>query len=158
MTPYPHVRGSVRRWPSLVLFVVVVLAVGLWIGYAIQPGAWYDGLNKPSFNPPKWLFAPVWTTLYVMIAVAGWRVWGGDGRARLPWVAQMLLNWAWTPIFFGAHAMWAGLGVILALLVAVAWFIVAALRSDKVAALLFLPYLAWVAFAALLNASLAWLN
>lgn len=150
-------------FPSLVtlaLFLLVVLGVGGLIGSNIPPGEWYAGLAKPSFNPPSWVFVPVWTGLYMMIAIAGWRTFMRD-RLGLPmklWVVQMLLNWAWTPIFFGLHLLWPAFAVILVLAVAILGYIFATWRSDRLSSLLMLPYIAWVAFASLLNLSLAWLN
>ncbi|UVC12604.1 tryptophan-rich sensory protein (plasmid) [Rhizobium sp. TH2] len=143
----------------LVLFLLVVIGVGIGIGLAIQPGTWYAALRKPSFNPPNWIFGPAWTALYVLIAIAGWRTWrleGHSSRSMRFWTIQMLLNWIWTPLFFGAHQMMAGLVVIVVLLLAILLFIVT--TRDTVARLCFVPYALWVGFASLLNASLLWLN
>lgn len=149
----------VGRSLPLLIFLVLVLGGGLAIGLLIQPGEWYAGLVKPPFNPPNWLFAPAWTLLYVLIAIAGWRVWRIGARTAFTiWIVQMILNFLWTPVFFGAHQMALGLFVILALLVAILAFIAAARRVDRPAALLFAPYALWVAFASLLNASLLYLN
>jgi len=93
-----HKRGSAR---ALLVFLVLVVGAGWAIGVTNLPGAWYAGLAKPAFNPPNWVFAPVWTVLYVLIAIAGWRVWTRD-RAGWPmklWAAQLALNWAWSPVF-----------------------------------------------------------
>jgi tryptophan-rich sensory protein len=95
-----------------------------------------------------------------MIAVAGWRTLlldGGGGATKL-WITQLLLNWAWTPIFFGAHLLWPGLAVVATLAAVILAFIVATWCRDRLSALLMAPYLAWVSFASLLNLSLAWLN
>ncbi len=145
---------------SLIAFLLVVVGGGLVIGYLTAPGAWYVQLAKPSFNPPSWIFGPVWTVLYVMIAVAGWRVWGRDG-ARLAmtlWVAQLILNFLWSPVFFAAHRVDLALIVILVLLAVVVAFTVAVWRRDRVSAGLFVPYALWVAFASALNASIYALN
>lgn len=144
---------------SLVLFLVLVVGGGLAIGYGTAPGEWYASLAKPAFNPPAWVFAPVWTALYVLIAVAGWRVHKANARsATALWWAQLALNFAWSPVFFALHAIGAALIVIVALLAAVAVFVGLAWRPDRTAAWLFLPYAGWVAFATLLNASILWLN
>ena len=93
-----------NRFVSLILFLILVLGGGLVLGGLTVPGVWYAGLNKPSLNPPTWLFGPVWTVLYVLIAVAGWRVWERDrtgGPMRL-WWAQLTLNFL-DPVFFAAH-------------------------------------------------------
>lgn len=153
-------RPTATRRGSLFLFFVLVLGGGLAIGAATAPGAWYAGLTKPSFNPPNWIFAPVWSALYVMIAIAGGRAWTADhGRPLMRlWWTQLALNFAWSPIFFSAHSLDLALGVILLLLIAILAFIAKAWRHDRIAALLFLPYAAWVAFAAVLNGALWLLN
>lgn len=145
---------------ALFIFLVLTVAVGGLIGWATAPGEWYAGLAKPAFNPPNWIFGPVWTTLYVLIAVAGWLVWRAEpsGTAMKFWVAQLLLNWAWSPVFFSMQAPSAAVVVILLLLAAIAGFIVVARNVDLRASWLFLPYAAWVGFAAVLNISIARLN
>lgn len=149
-----------RRLAALPAFLLIALGGGLAIGFLVQPGEWYASLAKPPFNPPNWLFAPVWSVLYVLIAFAGWRVWRAAprGRAFALWVVQLVLNFLWTPVFFGAHRIGLGLVVIVALLLSILAFIAAARRLDRPAALLFVPYALWVAFASLLNASLLFLN
>jgi tryptophan-rich sensory protein len=145
---------------SLVLFLVLVLGGGLVIGFVTLPGGWYATLTKPPFTPPNWIFAPAWTALYIMIAIAGWRVWQ-EGRNSTPmklWWAQLALNFAWSPIFFSAHRIDIALGVIVLLLITVIGFIMVAWRQDKIASLLFAPYAAWVAFASVLNGSIWLLN
>ena len=122
----------VNRTFSLILFIVLVLGTGLVLGGLTVPGGWYADLSKPSFNPPAWLFGPVWTVLYVLIAIAGWRTWGRDraGRAMQLWWAQMLLNFLWTPIYFGMHQIGFALVVILLLLASIIAFIVAAMERS----------------------------
>jgi benzodiazapine receptor len=149
-----------NRWHSLLGFLVLVLGGGLLLGFLTMPGEWYAGLNKPSFNPPAWLFGPVWTVLYVLIAVAGWRTFERDRRGwpmRL-WWAQLALNFLWSPVFFAAHRIGLALVVILLMLAAILGFIVTAWRQDRVAAWLFALYAAWVAFASVLNGSIWMLN
>ena len=149
-----------RHLPSLALFLLLVVGGGTLIGITTAPGEWYAALSKPSFNPPNWIFGPVWTTLYVLIAIAGWRVWhiAGASAARAFWWAQLGLNFLWSPVFFAAHMIGAALVVIVLLAAAIVGFIVASRRVDGLSALLFLPYLAWVAFATALNAALWLLN
>ena len=145
---------------SLALFVVAVVGIGLAIGFMTRPGEWYDSLAKPVFNPPNWVFGPVWTLLYILIAVAGWRVWRvapGSAAMKL-WAAQMALNWLWSPAFFGAEMPWLALAIIAALLAVIAAFIVQVWRQDRPAAWLFVPYAAWVAFATALNGWIAFMN
>lgn len=148
-----------NRFVSLVFFLVLVVGGGAAIGMATGPDDWYARLAKPAFNPPSWLFGPVWTCLYVLIAVAGWRVWRGRcGRLIALWWTQLALNFAWSPVFFAAHAIGPALAVILLLLATITAFIIAAWSRDRVAAWLFAPYAAWVAFASLLNAAFLAVN
>lgn len=148
--------------PALVyiLSIVAIVAIGGLIGTMIGPDIWFADLKKPSFNPPAWLFAPVWTTLYVMIGITFARIYLRDpkGPAMKLFIIQMLLNWSWTPLWFGLHLMWIALSVIILLWMTILTFIVTARRTDPVSAALFVPYLAWVSFATVLNASLAILN
>ena len=150
-----------KRHRSLALFIVLVVGIGWAVGATNLPGAWYAGLHKPPFNPPNWIFAPTWTVLYVMIAVAGWRTYLQDDATALPmqlWLAQMILNFLWSPIFFTLHHMTFALAIILTLLAVIVSFIRVQWHEDRVAAALFIPYAAWVAFASLLNYSLHRLN
>lgn len=153
-------RGPSRSTLWLIPFLVLVVGGGLAIGWLTAPGAWYAGLAKPGFTPPGWLFAPVWTLLYVLIAVAGWRCWRRrqPGLAMRLWWAQLALNFLWSPVFFAAHLIGPGFAVILLLLAAILGFVATSWREDRVAASLFLPYAAWAAFAALLNGSILLLN
>ena len=146
-----------RRVALYIAFIVGVLAIGLAIGSITRPDGWYAALVKPSFNPPNWVFAPVWSALYVMIAVAGARTFEHGGSLRL-WLTQMVLNFAWTPTFFRLHRPALALVIVLAMLLAIGAFIVTRWNADRVSALLFMPYAAWVAFASLLNASIVVLN
>lgn len=150
----------VKNWPALILFLILVVGGGLTIGFLTAPSAWYAGLAKPSFNPPNWLFAPVWTALYVLIAIAGWRTFERDrsGWSLKVWWAQLALNFLWSPVFFTAHQIGVALGIILLLLAAILAFIGASWRQDRVAAWLFVPYAAWVGFASVLNAAILALN
>ena len=145
---------------SLVVFVVLVLGGGLLIGYATLPGEWYALLAKPPFNPPNWVFGPVWSLLYILIAIAGWRTWRlqPESAAMKAWVAQLVLNFLWSPTFFGAKLTGLALVVIVLLLASILLFIARVWASDRLSGWLFVPYAAWVAFATLLNASIVWLN
>jgi tryptophan-rich sensory protein len=150
----------VRAKASLFLFLLLAVGGGLAIGYLNPPGTWYTHLVKPGFTPPGWVFAPVWTTLYILIAIAGWRVWRRDrhGPAMKLWWGQIGLNFLWSPVFFSAHRIAAALAIVALLFVAIAAFIVTAWRRDLVAASLFVPYAAWVALATALNAAILVLN
>jgi len=151
---------SARSWLTLAVFLIVVIGVGGFIGSQSTPGTWFENLAKPPFNPPSWVFAPVWTILYVMIAIAGWRIWMArpNSPAMGLWVAQMLANWLWSPVWFTAHLLWGAFAIITVMLGLIIGFILVARKTDTIAAWLFVPYLAWVSFATLLNFSIAILN
>ncbi len=153
-----------RRHPVAAALACLALVVAIAsLGAIAPPGDWYAGLAKPPFNPPAWVFGPAWTTLYLMIAVATWRLWRAPASAartralRLNAV-QLALNALWTPIFFGLQ--WPGLALaeIAMMWIAILATILAAWRVDRVASALLWPYLAWVSFATTLNASIWWLN
>jgi len=124
---------------------------------------WYAGLAKPSWNPPAWVFGPVWTVLYVMMAVSAWLVWRGQcGPARtlaLRWfLLQLLINAMWSPVFFGGRNPAAGFVVIVALWVSIVITLARFWKLSRPAAILLVPYLAWVSFASALNLALWKLN
>lgn len=128
-------------------------------GKGSPDGAWFAGLKKPAWQPPNWLFAPVWSALYAMIAYSGYRIWQAPkSRARTRalslWGAQMVLNGAWTPLFFGARRPLIALADI-GLLDATATAYAAAARAvDPKAASLVVPYLGWLGYATSLNGSI----
>lgn len=149
---------------GLIVFLVLCLAVS-GLGGAITStsvGTWYQALEKPTFNPPDWVFAPVWTTLYVLMALAGWRVWRmkseAGRRALAVFALQLGLNLAWSFLFFGFQQIGLALIEVAALLFAILLTTVLFWRIDRLAGILFLPYLIWVGYATLLNASLWLLN
>ena len=145
---------------SYILFIGFVVGAGLLSGLTNMQGEWYQSLEKPFFNPPSWLFGPVWTTLYVMIGVAGARIWqrAPKSAAMQLWFAQMALNLMWSPAFFGLQNPELALVVIAGMLLTIIAFMVKARPIDRISTLLFVPYLAWVSFASVLNLSIAWLN
>ena len=152
-------RSSSARYGLLALFLAVSLGGGMLVGISNPPGDWYAGLAKPSFNPPDWLFPPAWTLLYILIGIAGWRVF--LAKLRLPfglWVLQLAINFSWSPTFFGQHLIGAGLVILLAMLATILAFIAVTWRRDRPAALCFVPYALWVSFAGLLNGAIWWLN
>ena len=153
------------RWQTtaaLPLWILLALSAGL-AGSRWLPGDWYLALEKPAWNPPSWVFAPVWTTLYVMMGVAAWLVWrrsgfaGARGALSL-FFCQLGLNALWSYIFFGAHQMGWALVEMGGLWVAILGTILAFRRHSCAAARLLMPYLAWVSFAAVLNFTLWQLN
>ena len=128
-------------------------------GVVFRPGDWYRQLDKPRWRPPDWLFAPVWTLLYGSIGLSGWLVWleAGVSGAALPlsvYAVQLLLNAAWTPIFFGFHRPGLAVVEIIVLWAAILATIIMFHPVNAAAALLLVPYLAWVSFAAALNLSI----
>jgi benzodiazapine receptor len=149
-----------RPWLALGIFLVMVIGVGALIGTQSVPGEWYQSLAKPPFNPPNWIFGPVWFTLYVMIAVAGWRTFLAEpnGTSMKLWYGQMALNWLWSPTWFSLHWLWPAFVVIISILALIVLFIANCWQRDRLSAVLFLPYAAWVSFASLLNLSIAILN
>lgn len=146
---------------ALIAFLLAAAAAA-WFGSRFRPDVWYRRLDKPSWNPPDAVFAPVWTTLYIAIAFAGWFVWRDGGHAWSSaltlWALQLVLNAAFSWLFFGLHRLGAALIDQLALLAVIVLFMVAAAPISVVATWLFVPYLAWCSFATLLNANLAWRN
>ncbi len=132
-------------------------------GFFVSTDGWYAELNKPAWNPPDWIFGPVWTALYIMMAVAAWRVWlrGGWKEQRTAlglFLVQWALNALWTPLFFGLHLPgWAFVEILLLLL-----FILLTIRAfrpvDRIAGALMIPYAAWVAFAGVLNFTIWQMN
>jgi len=126
-------------------------------------GGWYHGLVRPVIAPPDGVFGPVWTTLYLLMAVAAWRAWATDAFRWRSWcielfALQLMLNFAWSYLFFGFHMLGAALLDLAALVLAVYATTRAFGQRDPWAGLLMVPYLAWVAFALALNAAFWWLN
>ncbi|MBL8710541.1 MAG: tryptophan-rich sensory protein [Rhodospirillaceae bacterium] len=158
-------RVNVREVMGFAFFLGLSLAV-LLIGGAITAGSvidWYPGLIKPAFNPPPWLFGPVWSTLYILMAVAAWRVWRRIGwrRGRTALglhIAHLLANLAWSALFFGLRRPDLALIDCALLFLLVAATTLSFRHHDSMAWLLMLPYLAWVGFACLLNGAIVGLN
>ena len=145
---------------QLLVFVVAVVGIGWLIGATNLPGAWYAGLAKPDFVPPNWAFPVAWTILYILIAIAGWRTFRREpsGRAMLVWTAQLALNFVWSPVMFTMHQIGAAFVILICLFVAIVTYISLEASRDRLAAALFVPYAAWVAFAGVLNAAIWRLN
>ncbi|QLE00808.1 tryptophan-rich sensory protein [Galbibacter sp. BG1] len=155
-----------KKLTRILISVAVCLLVGFLSGYATQTsvGTWYATINKPSFNPPNWIFAPVWTVLYVMMGIAAGIVWARGFYHK--WVQtalyhfgfQLIFNAMWSIVFFGFQKPFWALLIIITLLIlillTIKWFKVV----NKVAAYLLIPYLLWVCFATVLNFSIWQLN
>jgi tryptophan-rich sensory protein len=155
-------RGAMGVWSAAALAIGALVLVSL-AGAFFMPGAWYESLVRPSFTPPNWVFGPVWTVMYTLNAIALFlllRAPRGPVRnaALTAMGVQLALNALWTPVYFGAESLVGGLVVISALLVAIVFAIASASRAHRWASWLLLPYLAWVSYAAALNAAFWWLN
>lgn len=158
-------QPGVRNWWVLAFWLAVTFAVSL-AGSAVtlpEIPIWYAVLAKPSFTPPDWLFGPVWSVLYILMAVAVWRISNAANRTARRWatalfVVQLVLNAIWSPVFFGLEAPRVGLAVIVALVIFVAVTLIAFWRLDRPAGIMFIPYLAWVCYATALNAAIVSLN
>jgi len=147
---------------GLVGFVVMCFGVSVLGGRAVAPALaiWYPGLVKPSWTPPSWVFGPVWTLLYPLVAVAGWLAWR-EGRSRvgtLLFLLQLSLNAAWPWIFFGERRIDLALLCVALLWLAILGTIRAFWRVSRGAAVLLLPYFGWVGFGTALNAAIWFLN
>ncbi len=155
-------HSCLQPWVALLGWLALSFSAAT-MGALFVPGGWYAGLHKPQWNPPGWIFGPVWTALYTMMAVAAWLVWkrGGWAAQRRPltlFLVQLSLNAAWTPLFFGWHQPGLAFAEIVLLWLAIAATLVAFRPVSRAAAWLLAPYLAWVSFAAVLNFTLWRLN
>ncbi|NIM71142.1 MAG: hypothetical protein GTN86_11395 [Xanthomonadales bacterium] len=153
--------GVLLRILSLLAFLALVVLTAAF-GAMFGTGEWYQALEKPTWNPPAWLFGPVWSTLYVLMAIAGWLVWHSGHPLRLValrwWLLQLVLNGAWSWLFFGLHRPGWALAEMTALLAAIVLTAVRFHRIRPVAAWLLAPYLLWVGFAWFLNFTIWRLN
>jgi tryptophan-rich sensory protein len=158
MDELPDRPGRCSFWLALAGFLVLTFAVAA-VGGAVTASSvqtWYPTLNKPAFNPPDWIFGPVWTALYGMMAVSAALVWSGARpparRTAITWfLIQLSLNLGWSLLFFGLQQVAFAFGWLILLWLAIAMTIRCFWRISSPAALLLLPYLAWVSFAGLLN-------
>ena len=146
--------GHAPGWLLILILVLVTVAAGGIVGATNAPGEWYAALDKPAFNPPSWVFGPVWTLLYAMVGWAGARTYarlGADSGPFRLWVVQLVLNLIWTPIFFTLHSLpMAALEIVL-LLGTIAAFMGSVRGRDAPSFWLFVPYAAWVSFATVLT-------
>lgn len=159
-------RDDRGLWKKALITVPAIVALGLLMGVVSNSGfgnAWYDPLQKPSFQPPGWAFGAVWTTLYTMMGIALAAIMNEPAsprrtRAMTLFFAQLALNFAWSPIFFGGGMIDVGLIVIVAMTILVAVTIFAFWRIRPLAGALLLPYLAWLCLASALNQETGRLN
>ena len=142
---------------GFVLIAAAVAALGTAVGIA-QVDGWYARVPHVTWTPPDWAFGAVWTVLYLLIAVSGWLLWRRHAHGALAlYVAQLVVNALWTPVFFGGYpligvaALWIAVGIIVLLDLLVVATIATAWPVSRAAALLLLPYLAWILYASTLN-------
>ena len=149
---------------ALGLAAALIITFGAaYVGSSFPVDDWYDALSKPPWNPPNWLFGPVWGVLYLLMAIAAWLVWRQNGLAgaAIPlglFVLQLVLNGAWSWLFFGRHTLGVAFAEIVVLWVAILGTIIAFWRVNTTSGILLVPYLLWVTFAAVLNLTLWRLN
>lgn len=158
----PAESSLAPAWPGLALWLAACFAAPL-LSFWARPGEWYAQLIKPAWNPPSWVFGPVWTILYALMGIAAWLVWrrGGWRTQSFPlglFLIQLALNALWTPLFFGFHRPDLALVDIVTLWLAITATLAAFWPIHRGAALLLAPYLAWVSFASFLNFSIWQLN
>lgn len=138
------------------LIFLLACAAAASTGIIFQPGSWYQSLVKPKFTPPNWAFPVAWTIIYLLLAWAGYRLTliPESQTVLALWSAQIALNTLWTPVFFGAHRIFAGMVIISLLWVVAATMVVLALRLDVITGLILFPYVVWLCVAAALNFSI----
>lgn len=157
-------HSPLQIWTALAGFIGAAFVAGAVGSWATFPNVrdWFPLLLKPAWNPPGWLFGPVWTTLYVLMGTAVWRAWraGGPAAPRLVRVyfGHLFLNALWSVLFFGLKQPAWALADILVLWGLLVWLQVGLWRSDRLAGALWLPYVLWVGFATALNAAIVRLN
>ncbi|KFL36916.1 TspO/MBR family protein [Arenimonas donghaensis] len=157
---------SGRDAAALVAWVVIVVAAGASVGVLFPPGDWYQGLAKPSWNPPSWLFGPVWTTLYILLGVGAWLVRREPGAAAdaerpgawLAFALMAVLNLAWTPLFFGLESPALAFVDISLLWGVLVWMTLRFGRVRPMAGYLQMPMILWVSFALVLNGTIWLIN
>ena len=153
-----------RRWLILAVFIVCALGAGGLGAWATEASVrtWYPSLQKPAWTPPAWLFGPAWSALYILMGVAAWRAWqtrtAGTRAVLSVYFIQLAVNASWSFLFFGLRQPSWALADIFVLWALLVWTQAALARIDRVAALLWLPYLLWVTFAGVLNAAIVRLN
>lgn len=158
--------SGARSLAGLVAFLLlggVVLALG-GVVTATSVGNWYQAIAKPAFNPPDWIFGPVWTALFLMMSIAAWRVWRQAGSLAschsemVLYGVQLALNLGWSAVFFGLRQIVWGMAEMVILFIAILWTAYRFWLRDRVAGWLFAPYVGWVGFALVLNGSIWFLN
>lgn len=168
LQPFPVIVKSMKRvrWPSLILSVSICFFAAALGSFATSPSipTWYAGLIKPPFNPPNWIFGPVWSILYLMMSVSFYLVKVTKAKktnrieATQFFISQLIFNTIWSIVFFGLHLPVIAFGVIVALWILILFTILRFYSIHKSAAYLLVPYILWVSFASVLNLTIALLN
>lgn len=159
-------RSLVSSIAGLIFWIALCFFIA-WTGAQVSPGMatseWYETLYKPGWNPPNWVFGPVWTLLYTFMGIAAWRIWNQYGftytkTALITFLVQLALNGLWSQLFFGLQsAGWAFLEIVF-LDAAILATIILFSKKDTLAAWLMVPYILWVGFATVLNGTIWWIN
>ncbi|PKR56092.1 TspO/MBR family protein [Thalassospira marina] len=161
----PNHRTKVFALIAFLVLCAIISSVSATVT-ATSVSDWYPTLSKPFFTPPDWLFGPVWTVIYALIAISGWRVWcktgflapTGGRQVFIVYGAQLVLNLFWSFLFFGAQSPLAGMVDIVPLLVLIIANILLFAPIDRIAAWMLAPYAFWVGYATLLNSAIWWMN
>ena len=152
-----------NKYISLIGFIIITFAASGIGSFAtrISKEPWYSSINKPSFNPPDWVFAPVWTTLYVFMAIAVWLIWTNSKKTKkifYIYFIHLFINATWSVIFFGFHEIFLALINIVLIIFFIIWLIKLYLPINNLSVYLMMPYLAWCCYAFILNLNLYLLN
>lgn len=154
-----------KNYLSLIIWIVALIAIGGAIGSLTKPeiGTWYSTLNRSPLTPPNYIFPIAWTILYAAIGACGSLIWQRNpfqniSAIKILYVAQLVLNWSWTPIFFHYHLTEVSLIILVFMDLFVAMIIFLTYRKMKVVSLLMIPYLFWILFASYLNFYIWWYN
>ncbi len=170
----PRNTSSFKKglWLRIIVSIIIISTLGSLSGILTgnTVGTWYGEINKPFFTPPNWVFGPAWLLLYTLMGISVGRIWQLAAKNRYPiirnytkkgillFVIHFIFNLAWTPIFFGLQMPGLALIVILTMLGIIIFMTKQYYRVDRIASFLLVPYIVWVSFATLLNASIWWMN
>ena len=151
-----------KEWAILILLLIGIQLIGIiWTPFTVtQVNSWYQTLEKPSFNPPGWIFGPVWTVLYFIISLVGFYIYKNkvDSKTKYLFNTQLLLNFLWTPFFFISHQIEIALVIIISLFLTIVHIQIKLFQKTKVLSSFWFLYVLWVLFATILNTSIVLLN
>ena len=145
-----------KKIVSLLIFILLAFGASAWGSYVtnLYKEPWYSMITKPSFNPPEWIFAPVWITLYIAMSVAIWLIWiNPEKKEKIIYIyfIHLLINGSWSIFFFGLHLILASLIIIAVIIFFVVWLIKLYYPINKLSSFLMIPYLMWLSYAFILN-------